>query len=160
MFSCEFCEISKNALSYRTPPVAASEMWCAGARKRKKRAFFVPFILLEGNSFKIFVLPQCILYWIHFQNMHTFTYQKTLLHTLFLLVSKIFESLNASIWRCPSTEHASESEHAHKFFCVRDSKIPRKHYSHDLGNLKMVSLTYLHVRINPDLDLRQKLHKL
>ena len=84
MFSCEFCEISKNTLSYRTPPVAASEMWCARAGKRKKRAFFVPFILLEGNSFKIFVLPQCILYWIHFQNIHTFTYQKTLLYTLFL----------------------------------------------------------------------------
>ena len=25
MFSCEFYEISKNAFSYRTPPVAASE---------------------------------------------------------------------------------------------------------------------------------------
>ena len=25
MFSCEFCEISKNAFPYRTPPVAASE---------------------------------------------------------------------------------------------------------------------------------------
>ena len=24
MFSCEFCEIFKNTLSYRTPPVAAS----------------------------------------------------------------------------------------------------------------------------------------
>ena len=24
VFSCEFCEISKNPLSYRTPPVAAS----------------------------------------------------------------------------------------------------------------------------------------
>ena len=24
MFSCEFCEISKNNFSYRTPPVAAS----------------------------------------------------------------------------------------------------------------------------------------
>ena len=31
VFSCEFCEISKNTLSYRTPPVAASvfytSMW-------------------------------------------------------------------------------------------------------------------------------------
>ena len=26
-FSCEFCEISKNTFSYRTPPVAASERW-------------------------------------------------------------------------------------------------------------------------------------
>ena len=25
MFSCEFCEISKNTFSYRTPPVAASD---------------------------------------------------------------------------------------------------------------------------------------
>ena len=26
MFSCEFCEISKNTCFYRTPPVAASEL--------------------------------------------------------------------------------------------------------------------------------------
>ena len=26
VFSCEFCEISKNTFSYRTPPVAASEV--------------------------------------------------------------------------------------------------------------------------------------
>ena len=26
MFSCEFCEISKNTFFYRTPPVAASEV--------------------------------------------------------------------------------------------------------------------------------------
>ena len=25
VFSCEFCEISKNTVSYKTPPVAASE---------------------------------------------------------------------------------------------------------------------------------------
>ena len=25
VFSCEFCKISKNTFSYRTPPVAASE---------------------------------------------------------------------------------------------------------------------------------------
>ena len=25
MFSCEFCEISKNTFSYRTPPVATSK---------------------------------------------------------------------------------------------------------------------------------------
>ena len=27
MFSCEFCEISKNTFFYRTPPVAASELF-------------------------------------------------------------------------------------------------------------------------------------
>ena len=29
VFSCEFCEISKSTFSYRTPPVAASEL-CEG----------------------------------------------------------------------------------------------------------------------------------
>ena len=56
-----------------------------GARERKKRAFFLPFILSEGNFFNICVLCQCKVYWIHFLNTHTFTYQKTLLHTLFRL---------------------------------------------------------------------------
>ena len=63
------------------------------------RAFFVPFILSEGNFFSIFDLSQCILYWIHFQNIHTFTYQKTLLHTLFYLFlksSKAFSGLRSS----------------------------------------------------------------
>ena len=45
------------------------------------------------HFFNIWVLSQCIVYWIHFQNIHTFTYQKTLLHILFLLVFKIVESL-------------------------------------------------------------------
>ena len=43
--------------------------------------------------FNICVLFQCMVYWINFQNMYTFTYQKTLLHTLLLLVFKIVEIL-------------------------------------------------------------------
>ena len=69
------------------------KQWRVGARGRKKRAFFVLFILSEGNFFEICALSQCIVYSIHFQNIHTFTYQKTLLHTLLLLVFKIVESL-------------------------------------------------------------------
>ena len=66
-----------------------------GARRIKKRAFFVPFILSEENFFKTCVLYQCTVYWIYFKNIHThtFTSQKTLLHTLLLLVFKIVESL-------------------------------------------------------------------
>ena len=30
MFSCEFCEISKNNFSYRTPPVVNTTSWCCG----------------------------------------------------------------------------------------------------------------------------------
>ena len=69
-------------------------LWWVGARKRKKRVFFAPFILSEGNFFNICVFAQCILYWIHFQNIHTFTYQKTLLHALLLLVFKTVESFH------------------------------------------------------------------
>ena len=67
--------------------------WWVGAREIKKRAFFVPFTLSKGNFFKICVLSQCIVYWIQFQNIHSLTYQKILLHALLLLLSKIVESL-------------------------------------------------------------------
>ena len=61
---------------------------------KQNRAFFVPFVLSKLNFFfNICISSQCIVHWIHFQNIHTFTYQKTLLHTLLLLVFKIVESL-------------------------------------------------------------------
>ena len=69
------------------------KLWWVGARIRRKRTFFVPFILSEGNFFHICVLSQCLIYWIHFQNIHSFTYQKTLLHTLLLVVFRIVETL-------------------------------------------------------------------
>ena len=56
-----------------------------GACERKKRAFFVLFILSEGKFFKICILSQCIVHWIHFLNIHTFTYQTTILYTLYFL---------------------------------------------------------------------------
>ena len=88
---------------------------------KEKRALFVLLILSEGKFFKICALSQWIDYWIHFQNLNTFTYQKTLLHILLLLVSKIVESfqciLNAkslrkfylpSLWKsCHSAEFLS-----------------------------------------------------
>ena len=38
------------------------KLWWVGARKRKKRVFFVPFILFKGFFFKICLLSQCIVY--------------------------------------------------------------------------------------------------
>ena len=67
--------------------------WRVGARERKKSAFFAPFILSEENFFKFCVLSQCIVSWIRFQNIHTFTYQKTLFYILLLLVFKIAKRL-------------------------------------------------------------------
>ena len=72
---------------YKNRKLKVKLSW-VGARKRKQKAFFVPFILSEGNFFNICVLSECIVYWIHFRNIHTFTYQKTLLHTLFCLFLK------------------------------------------------------------------------
>ena len=64
------------------------KLWWAGFLERKKRAFFVPFILSKENFFNICVLSQCLVCLIHFQNIPTFTYQKTLLHTLICLFLK------------------------------------------------------------------------
>ena len=59
---------------------------------RKKRAFLYRLFCPKG-IFLRFVLSQCIVYWIHSQNIHTFTYQEILLHTLLLFVFEIVESL-------------------------------------------------------------------
>ena len=56
--------------------------------RKKKEGFFVPFILSEENFFNIFVLSRCIVYLISLQNINTFTYQKTLLHTFFCFSKK------------------------------------------------------------------------
>ena len=79
------------------------KLWWVDARERKKRACFVPFILPEGYFFNIYVLSPCIVYWIHFRNIHTFAYQKTLLHTLLLFVFKIVKSLQC-ILNVPITQ--------------------------------------------------------
>ena len=58
VLSCEFCEISKNTFSYRTPPMAASE-WTyraqANGRNRKKNHWVqdrtASFTLFKRNNF-------------------------------------------------------------------------------------------------------------
>ena len=59
-------------------------------RKKKWGHFLYRLFCLKGFFWR-FVLSQCILYWTKFQTIPTFTYQKPLLHTLLLLVSKIVE---------------------------------------------------------------------
>ena len=86
------------------------KLWWVGAHERRTRAFFVLFILSKENLFNICVLSECIVYWIHFQNIYIFTYQKTLLHTLLLLVLKIVESLQC-ILKCKLTEKLSRPCH-------------------------------------------------
>ena len=69
------------------------KLWWVEARKRIKKAFFVTFVWSEGNFFNIFFLSKCIVHWINFQNIYTFTYQETLLYTLLLLDFKFVKSL-------------------------------------------------------------------
>ena len=59
----------------------------------ENREHFFTLYFLWSNFFNICVISQCIVYWIHFQKIHTSTYQKSLLHTLLLRVFKIVESL-------------------------------------------------------------------
>ena len=71
--------------------------------RKKKQGIFYTAYFVRRNFFNICVLSQCIMYWIHFQDIHTFTYQKILLHTLLWLLFKIVESLqcirNFGIWQ-------------------------------------------------------------
>ena len=64
--------------------------------QKKKECIFCTVYLVWR---KFYVLSQCTVYWIHFQNIHTFTYQKTLLHRLFLLVLKSSKALSVSLRR-------------------------------------------------------------
>ena len=73
------------------------KVWWVRGRKKEKRAFFLSFILSEGIFFKICVLPQRQVYWIHFQNIYTFTYQKTLLHTPLRLFLKLLKAFIVSL---------------------------------------------------------------
>ena len=73
------------------------KLWWVGSRERKKSAFCEKFILSERHFYNICVLSRCILYWINFQNIHTFTYQKTLLYTHFCLFLKSY-GVYVSIW--------------------------------------------------------------
>ena len=86
------------------------KLWWVGARERKKRASFLPFFYLfiylfiylffdQRKFFNICVLSQCIVEWIHFQNINAFTYQKTLLHRDFCLFLRHSEALSVSLSR-------------------------------------------------------------
>ena len=57
--------------------------------KKNESIFCNVYILSEDIFFNICVLSQCIVHWIDFQSIYTFTYQKTWLHTLFCLFLKL-----------------------------------------------------------------------
>ena len=77
--------------SYENRKLKVKLWW---VRAHKQSAFFVTFILSEGKVFNVCVLSQYIVYIEYiFQNTCTFTCQKTLLHTLLLLLFEIVKNL-------------------------------------------------------------------
>ena len=65
--------------------------------RKKRKGIFCTVYFVRRKFFNICFLSQCIVYWIHFQNIHTFTYQKILLHTLFCLFLKLSKSFSVSL---------------------------------------------------------------
>ena len=104
--------------SYKNHKVKV-KLWWLGARERKKGAFFVPFILSEGNFFNICVLSQCIVYWIHFQNIHNFRYQKTLLYTLLFLDETHLDVMRGLIWLRGFTQCINKKSSLERCYYVR-----------------------------------------
>ena len=70
-----------------------SETVMSWSSHEKKERIFRNVYFVRKKIFNIYVLSQYIFHWINFQNIYTFTYQKTVLHTLLLLGFKITKSL-------------------------------------------------------------------
>ena len=71
-------------------------LW-AGACKRKRGHFLYRLFCRKWIFLNIYVLSQCMVCWIHFQNIHTFMYQKILLHTNFCLFLKSPKTFSISV---------------------------------------------------------------
>ena len=85
------------------------KLWWVGACERKKRAFFVTFILSEGNFSNICVLSHCIENRTNVQNIYFiyFYISKNITSYTFLLVFKNVESLQCilNLFTNPTTHH-------------------------------------------------------
>ena len=77
---------------------------------KKKEDIFCTVQFVRTKILNIYFLSQCIVYWIHFQNIHSFTYQKTLLHTLLLLIFKNAKCLQCiiKVWKYPRMKVLSD----------------------------------------------------
>ena len=69
------------------------KVWWVEAREIK-RGHFLNHLFCLKEIFLTFVLFQCVVYWIHFQNVDTFTYQKILPQTCFCLFVKLTKAFS------------------------------------------------------------------
>ena len=61
--------------------------------------FYRLFCPKEISLTFVYSLSQCIVYWIQFQNIHAFIYQKTFLHTFFCLFWKSLKAFSVCLSR-------------------------------------------------------------
>ena len=91
-------------------------------RKRKKRAFFVPFILSEGTFFNIYFISMYSV--LNTLSENTCFYISTILrHRLFLLVFKIVESLQGNLKRLSIIRTADSVIDLQRFLSSSSSKV-------------------------------------
>ena len=74
--------------------IKSKTVMCWTLWKKKKSIFCIVNFVRRNFFFNICVVSQCIVSWIHFRNIHTFTNMKALLRTLVLLVFKTVQSLH------------------------------------------------------------------
>ena len=93
--------------------------------RKKKEDIFCTVYFFWRKFFNIYVLSQCIVYWIHFQSVHTFTYWKNNTSYTFLLVFKIVENLQCTLKNTFLIEHlwvtASASQNMFKLTSIFSS---------------------------------------
>ena len=75
--------------------------------RKKIEGIFCTAYFVWRKFFNLCALSQGIVYWIHFQNIHTFTYQKTLLQTPFCLFLQSPKAASVSfikirMWELPN----------------------------------------------------------
>ena len=82
--------------SYKNRKLKGKLSW-VGAREKKRGHFLNRLFCPEEIFFNICILSNYMVYWIYFQNIHTFTYQKILFHTHFCLFLKSPKAFSVSL---------------------------------------------------------------
>ena len=94
-------------------------------RKKKRGHFLYRFSFAQKDIFfNVCVLSQCVVNWMHFQNIHSFTYQKTLLDTLFCMILKLSKAFSESLSNRNNTIETLSIEVKNKKTLLLDLQTP------------------------------------
>ena len=88
--SCKNCKLKKSVMRLT---------------HEKKEGFFHRLFFPKEIFFDNYFLFQFIVYWIQFQSIHTFTYQKTLFHALLYLILKASKAFSVSLSTISKNRH-------------------------------------------------------